>query len=111
MKRFTGQRHACWPRVNNRYSLALSAAMWLCGPLSVPVMRYTTRGIRLQPGFPILGVFRLKGQPKRDGSIIVRFCKARQSPVSPIRDAILACEHASCPSLSSSGPANGVKAH
>ena len=56
------------------------------------------------PVFPILGVFRLKGQPKRDGSIIVRSCKASQSPVYPIRDAILAVNHASCPSLSSSGP-------
>ena len=51
-----------------------------------------------------MGVFRLKGQPKRDGSIIVRSCKASQSPVYPIRDAILAVNHASCPSLSSSGP-------
>ena len=57
-----------------------------------------------KPGFPILGVFRLKGQPKRDGSIIVRSCKASQSPVNPIRDAILAVNHVSCPSLSSSGP-------
>ena len=56
------------------------------------------------PGFPILGVFRLNGQPKRDGSIIVRSCKASQSPVNPIRDAILAVNHASCPSLSSSDP-------
>ena len=53
--------------------------------------------------FPILGVFRLRGQPKRDGSIIVRSCKSSQSPVYPIRDAILAVNHASCPSLSSSG--------
>ena len=50
-------------------------------------LRYAPR-----PIFPILGVFWLIGQPKRDGSIIVRFCKARQSPVYPIRDAILACE-------------------
>ena len=59
------------------------------------------------PGFPILGVFRLNGQSKRDGSIIVRSCKAIQSPVYPIRDAILAVNYASCPSLSSlssSGP-------
>ena len=54
--------------------------------------------------FPILGVFRLNGQPKRDGSTIVRFCKASQSPVYPIRDTILAANHGSCPSLSSSGP-------
>ena len=56
------------------------------------------------PVFPILGVFRLKGQPKRDSGIIVRSCKASQSSVYPIRDAILAVNHASCPSLSSSGP-------
>ena len=37
-----------------------------------------------KPVFPILGVFRLKGQPKRDGGIIVRSCKASQSPVYPI---------------------------
>ena len=54
--------------------------------------------------FLILGVFRLKGQSKRDGSIIVRSCKASLSPVYPIRDAIPAVNHASCPSLSSSGP-------
>ena len=59
-----------------------------------------------------MGVFRLEGQSKRDGSIIVRFCKARQSPVYPIRDAILACE----PCFLSvfvvfRSPANGVKAH
>ena len=63
-----------------------------------------TVGEWLNPGFPILGVFRLNEQPKRDGSIIVRSCKASQSPVYPIRDAILAVNHASCPSLSSSGP-------
>ena len=57
-----------------------------------------------EPVFPISGVFRLKGQPKRDGSIIVRSCKASQSPVYPIRDAILAVNHASCPFLSSSCP-------
>ena len=45
-----------------------------------------------------------KGISKRDGGIIVRSCKASQSPVYPIRDAILAVNHASCPSLSSSGP-------
>ena len=59
---------------------------------------------RNRPGFPILGVFRLKGQAKRDGSNIVRSCKASQSPVNPIRDAILAVNQVSCPSLSSSAP-------
>ena len=59
---------------------------------------------RSNPGFPILGVFRLKGQPKRDGSIIVRSCKATQSPVNPIRDAFAVVEHPSCPSSSSSCP-------
>ena len=56
------------------------------------------------PTFPILGVFRLKGQPKRDGSIIVRSCKASQSPAYPIRDAVAVVEHPSCPSSSSSCP-------
>ena len=56
------------------------------------------------PVFPILGVFRLNGQPKRDGSIIVRSCKASQSPVYPIRDAFAVVEHPSCPFLSSSYP-------
>ena len=37
-----------------------------------------------KPEFPILGVFRLNGQPKRDGSIIFRSCKAIQSPVYPL---------------------------
>ena len=58
----------------------------------------------LYPGFPILGVFRLKGQPKRDDGMIFGSCKAIQSPVYPIRDGILAVNYASCPSLSSSGP-------
>ena len=57
-----------------------------------------------KPGFPISGVFRLNGQSKRDGGIIFGSCKASQSPVYPIRDAILAVNHVSCPSLSSSGP-------
>ena len=56
------------------------------------------------PGFPIWAVSKLKGQSKRDGGIIVRSCKASQTPVYPIRDAILAVNHASCPSLSSSAP-------
>ena len=33
------------------------------------------------PGLPIWAVPKLKGQSKRDGSIILRSCKARQSPV------------------------------
>ena len=37
-----------------------------------------------EPGFPILGVFRLKGQSKRDGSIIVRSCKASLSPLDTL---------------------------
>ena len=57
-----------------------------------------------EPVFPILGVFRLKGQSKREGSIIVRSCKATQSPVYPIRDAFAVVEHPSCPSSSSSCP-------
>ena len=69
---------------------------WMDGAAAVAETTY--------PGFPILGVFRLKGQSKRDGSIIVRSCKASLSPVYPIRDAIPAVNHASCPSLSSSGP-------
>ena len=51
-----------------------------------------------------MGVFRLIGQPKRDSGMIFRSCKASQSPVYPIRDAILAGNHASCPSLSPSAP-------
>ena len=42
----------------------------------------------IRPGFPILGVFRLKGQPKRDDGMIFGSCKASQTPVYPIRDAI-----------------------
>ena len=41
-------------------------------------------------GIPHIGVFRLKGQSKRDSGSIVRSCKASQTPVYPIRDAILA---------------------
>ena len=58
----------------------------------------------LKPTFPILGVFRLKGQPKRDSGSIVRSCKASQSPAYPIRDAVAVVEHPSCPSSSSSCP-------
>ena len=72
--------------------------------LSVRCLHTGQSHLNLQPGFPILGVFRLKGQSKRDGSIIVRSCKASLSPVYPIRDAFLAVNHVSCPSLSSSGP-------
>ena len=68
----------------------------------VHTMRRAFHGI--DPVFPILGVFRLNGQPKRDGSIIVGSCKASQSPVYPIRDAIAVVEHPSCPSSSSSCP-------
>ena len=39
----------------------------------------------IRPGFPILGVFRLKGQPKRDDGMIFGSCKASQTPVYPIR--------------------------
>ena len=60
--------------------------------------------IMSDPGFPILGVFRLKGQPNRDNGMIFGSCKATQSPVYPIRDAFLAVNHASCPSFSSSVP-------
>ena len=48
------------------------------------------------PVFPILGP--LNGQPKRDDGMIFGSCKASQSPVYPIRDAILAVNHVSCPS-------------
>ena len=58
----------------------------------------------IEPVFPISGVFWLKGQPKRDSGIRFKSCKASQSPVYPTRDAILAVNHASCPSLSSSCP-------
>ena len=71
------------------------------GILTLNLDRLTTK-----PVFPILGVFRPQGaaQPKRDGSIIVRSCKATQSPVYPIRDAFAVVEHPSCPSSSSSCP-------
>ena len=78
--------------------------------LARAIFRQANRKER-KPGFPILGVFRLKGQSNRDSGIIFRSCKASQSPVYPIRDAILAVNHATCPSLSSSAPANGMKAH
>ena len=58
-----------------------------------PAPTYTMGNHMCHPVFPILGVFRLNGQPKRDGSIIVRSCKASQSPVYPLRDAILAVNH------------------
>ena len=42
-------------------------------------------GDEIYPGFPILGVLRLRGQPERDDGIILRSCKVSQSPVYPIR--------------------------
>ena len=39
---------------------------------------------KLKPGFPILGVFRLKGQSKRDSGMIFTSCKASQTPVYPL---------------------------
>ena len=61
------------------------------------------RGHHYTGGFPIWEVSKLKGQSKRDGGMIFRSYKASQSSVYPIRDAILAVNHGSCPSLSSSG--------
>ena len=87
------------------YIASQSTIAAACAPDgSANVHGWNETGAGTNPGFPILGVFRLKGQPKRDGSTIVRSCKASQSPVNPIRDAILAVNHVSCPSLSSSGP-------
>ena len=105
-------------RLHQYTPLIVQSSASLCQQLALhPVPRaqsfwYTPSGTPLlpyhlplfPPGFPILGVFRLNGQSKRDSGIIVRFCKASQSPVYPIRDAFLAVNHASCPSLSSSGP-------
>ena len=78
----------------------------LFGPLSNTDERTLNPSITdsYEPGFPILGVFRLNGQPNRDNGMIFGSCKASQSPVYPIRDAILAVNHASCPSFSSSVP-------
>ena len=54
----------------------------------------------LKPGFPILGVFRLNGQPKRDDGMIFGSCKASQSSgttaessqrVLPFLDPLLGC--------------------
>ena len=73
-------------------------------PLDSPIGAFWDSYLVLQPGFPILGVFRLKGQPKRDGRIIDRSCKVSQSPVYPIKDAFEVVEHPSCPSSSSSCP-------
>ena len=67
---------------------------------------------RLKPGFPILGVFRLNGQPRRDGSIIVRSCKATQ--IAGLSDKRCVCSRRA-PFLSVFivlvSPASGVKAH
>ena len=70
----------------------------------IPTVLVTHFRLSPKPVFPILGVFRLNGQSKRDDGMIFGSCKASQSPVYPIRDAFLAVNHASCPSLSSSGP-------
>ena len=84
------------PRAAVTYALRLTISRGLVSRLSA-ILRVASR-----PGFPILGVFRLKGQPKRDGSTIFRSCKASQSPVYPVRDTVLAVNHASCLSLSRS---------
>ena len=80
----------------------LNSAIQTSYPRFVHVVDHGRGAIKL--GFPILAVFRLKRQPKRDDGMIFGSCRASQSPVYPIRDAILAVSHASCPSLSSSGP-------
>ena len=72
--------------------------------LNAEIVELNKRDPQFNAIFPILGVFRLNGQSKRDDGMIFGYCKASQSPVYPIRDAILAVNHASCPSLSSSGP-------
>ena len=77
---------------------------FVCAQLRCLSSPYSRSCSVIGPGFPIWAVSKLNGQPKRDGGIIVRSCKASQSPVYPIRDAILAVNHATCPSLSSSGP-------
>ena len=56
-----------------------------------------------EPVFPISGVFWLNGQSKRDDGMIFGSCKATQSPVYPIGDAILAVNLAFRPSPSSPG--------
>ena len=90
------------PEGHTDWTLQLLADKAVAMGFAESISLETVRQI-LKPGFPILGVFWLIGQPKRDGSIIVRSYKASQSPVYPIRDAILAVNHASCPSLSSPG--------
>ena len=51
-----------------------------------------------------IGSLQAQRAAQRDGGMIFGSCKASQSPVYPIGDAILAVNHVSCPSLSSSGP-------
>ena len=94
---FTDLGQFAWPVRLPDYLQAHAASH----PSTDPLLRYY---IGYYPTFPILGVFRLKGQPKRDSGSIVRSCKASQSPVYPIRDAFAVVEHPSCPSSSSSCP-------
>ena len=99
------ERHVLYAvRLPGNEVLQREIAPLLIRPVGRPPKRPVIRYDDFWPGFPILGVFRLKGQPNRDNGMIFRSCKASQSPVYPIRDAILAVNHASCPSLSSSAP-------
>ena len=91
-------------RLPSNKVLQYEIAPLLIRPVGRPPKRPVILYDDFWPVFPILGVFRLNGQPKRDDGMIFGSCKARQSPVYPIRDAFLAVNHASCPSLSSSGP-------
>ena len=98
------QANSVYSRRNNKRHSYLLRSLIRCSNCGSTYSGQATRGKRYYPGFPILAVFRLKEQPERDSGIIARSCKASQSPVYPTRDAILAVNHVSCPSLSSLGP-------
>ena len=99
-------------RITRADVLDVLKPIWTAKPAASRKLRQRIRAVFayamahgwVEPTFPILGVFRLKGQPKRDSGSIVRSCKASQSPVYPIRDAFAVVEHPSCPSSSSSCP-------
>ena len=63
--------------------------------------------IRYQTVFPILAVFRLKGQPRRDVSIVGQVLQGQSisgQADKGLRDAFAVVDHPSCPSSLSSGP-------
>ena len=90
----TGELPPGLTRLTSLQILAYHNNAGLCAPINDA----------FQPVFPILGVLRFIGHPKRDGSIIIMPCEACQRSVWPIGSTIAIVNHTRCPFLLSPGP-------